>query len=176
MNGSGEPTHAGQAGPDNDRRASVAENTAARARLKDPLERASDAELERPLDGEWTVGAVLAHLAFWDRFVQARWEFYGREGAVLTLSDALVNLINAANLPAWRALEPRRAAELAVSAAEACDAHVAGLSVEAVAAAAAVGAEPMGNRWMHRGSHLAELERVLRAPEQPPPSAGPSRR
>jgi hypothetical protein len=39
----------------------------ARQRLQVLVARLDDAELAYPLGDEWTVAAVLAHLAFWDR-------------------------------------------------------------------------------------------------------------
>lgn len=49
-------------------------NDAARTRLRDLVARLGDDGLARPLADGWTVGAMLAHLAFWDRIVLARWQ------------------------------------------------------------------------------------------------------
>src|SRR6266508_3144042 len=58
-------------------RSYVTENNIQRARLSALVDRLSDAELARPLAAGWTVGAVLAHVAFWDQRVLTlieRWE------------------------------------------------------------------------------------------------------
>lgn len=48
------------------------------------------------MDG-WSASAVLAHLAFWDRFTLGRWRTYlaGREAGIAPLTDVL----NAASPP-----------------------------------------------------------------------------
>ena len=38
-----------------------------RQRLQRFVDESSDADLARPIEGDWTVGALLAHIAFWDR-------------------------------------------------------------------------------------------------------------
>lgn len=136
-------------------------NAADRERLRALVTRLSEAELQRPLAAGWTVAATLAHLAFWDRFVLERWEQYDREGAFLDLPDRLVDLVNAAMLPQWLALAPRRAAELALTEAEAGDRRIAGLAPEAVQAALATNRLAMLDRSRHRRAHLDELERAL---------------
>jgi sulfur carrier protein ThiS len=37
-----------------------------RERLRALVNRMTDKDLERRIDGDWTVAALLAHLAFWD--------------------------------------------------------------------------------------------------------------
>jgi len=59
------------------------------------------------------------------------------------------------------ALPPRRAAELAVSIAQAVDAKVAGLSDDLVARNAAAGGPVRLSRATHRCEHLDEIERAL---------------
>ena len=43
------------------------QNREARDRILALTANLSEADLSRPLDGGWTIGAELAHLAFWDR-------------------------------------------------------------------------------------------------------------
>ncbi|TMQ17769.1 MAG: hypothetical protein E6K82_20865 [Candidatus Rokuibacteriota bacterium] len=48
-------------------RSFVAVNDAERTRLQALVKRLTDADLGRAMPAGWTVGAILAHLAFWDR-------------------------------------------------------------------------------------------------------------
>lgn len=129
-----------------------------RARLR-RLTGAADAALRRPLADGWTV-AALAHLAFWDGWVGARWDRYDRDGAIEDLLDGILDLANAAGLPGWLAIEPRAAA-LALAAAEAVDRRIVALPPEAVAHGPATGRPAIVDRSPHRGPHLDQIERAL---------------
>src|SRR3989441_998473 len=123
-------------------RSYVAQNTAQRDRLSEFVERASDKELEAPMPAGWTVAAVLAHLAFWDQRIVVlvdAWQRAGATQAPSTVADHDVDWINDAGKPMLLALSPRAAARLAVAAAEAADARVAGLKDEFLTANAAAG-------------------------------------
>src|SRR5688500_1560621 len=111
-------------------------NDAERERLRALVARLSDEDRARPLADGWTVGAALAHLAFWDRLALARWQAHLGDGTPLVaLSDEVADLINAAGLEQWLALPSREAARQAVAAAEALDGLVQGLGPEAAEAA-----------------------------------------
>jgi len=75
--------------------------------------RLSDAELTRPIDPPWTAAGLFAHVAFWDRFVHARWLLAANGGSrtPIDLDDALLELINDASLQQWVATPPRTAVE-----------------------------------------------------------------
>ena len=139
----------------------VARNAADRERLHALVARLSEEELQHPLGDGWTVAAALAHLAFWDRYVLARWGQYERDGAFLALPDRHVDLANEAALPQWLALPPRRAAALALVAAEEVDRRIAGLAPEAVGAALATDRPAMVDRSRHRRAHLDAIEGAL---------------
>jgi hypothetical protein len=119
----------------------------------------------------WTVGATLAHLAFWDRWVVRRWRDWERFGGFRAYPDDLIDLINEAALPEWMALPPDVAAELALTSAAAIDAAVAALPPVAIADALATGRAALVDRTPHRAHHLNEIETALmigqdaRAPE-----------
>ncbi len=132
-----------------------------RDRLRHIAVTADDDMLRRRIDADWTVAAALAHLAFWDRWVTARWDQYDRDGAIQDLPDGILDLANAAGLPEWLALPPRTAADLALEAAEAVDRRIEGLAAEAVAHALATDRPAMADRSLHRGPHLDQIERVL---------------
>jgi len=144
-------------------RAYVAQNDSERARLQALVSRLSDAQLRRPMPAGWTVAAVLAHLAFWDQRVLSlleRWE--GSPSAVPpTIEDRHVDWINDATKPLLLALDPRRAAELALSIAVAVDRTVAKMSDDLLERNAAAGTPLSPVRATHRREHLDEIEHVL---------------
>ncbi len=45
----------------------IERNRASRQRLQDLLAQATDETMARTLPNGWSVGATLAHIAFWDR-------------------------------------------------------------------------------------------------------------
>jgi hypothetical protein len=148
----------------------LAENEASRARLAALLAGLSDDDLARPLDGAWTVAAALAHLAFYDWRIAALLERDPGAGPV-RLSPLDAEIINAASLPLYLAVPPRRAAALALQAAEAADRAVAALSPEAAQRFMTPGSSVNLQRAEHRLEHVEELE-ALFGQRPPAPGAG----
>src|SRR5689334_1488976 len=88
-------------------RSYIEQNTASRARLDALLERLSDADLSRELEGGWTITAALAHIAFWEEYdlmilrrslTQAKAPVYGDD-----------EVLNEAMRPLWLLLPPQAA-------------------------------------------------------------------
>jgi hypothetical protein len=141
----------------------VERNAAGLARLRALAARCTDDELQRPIEGGWTVAALLAHLAFWDQFVLARWKWAEREGLHVpqALDSAYQDLVNDAGMSLWLACPPREALRQALAAADAVDHYIAGLDDEVAAGLLASGRAPLVDRSWHRDPHLAEIERAL---------------
>jgi hypothetical protein len=142
----------------------VAENSAQRARLRALVGRLSDAELGRPMEAGWTVASVLAHLAFWDQriaVVVGRWRQAGPSAVPPAVDPGAVDWINDATKPMMLALPPRRAAEIAVAAADAADRALETLPDEFLAANQAAGAPVILVRARHRREHLDEIDKAL---------------
>lgn len=141
------------------------QNRAERARLRALVSRVSDADLARPMPGGWTVATVLAHVAFWDQRILAmldRWERLGPAAAPPPLvEEAHVDWINDAAKPMFLALDPRRAADLALAIAESVDRRIDALPDEFIARNTAAGAPINLHRADHRREHLDEIERAL---------------
>ena len=147
-------------------RSYVADNQGQLARLRALVDRLSEAELARAMPAGWTVGAVLAHLAFWDYRIVALLDAWGSDGRGTpppAYDEAAVDWINDAGKPLCLGLPPRTAARLAVEAAVTADARVAALSDGALAANAAAGSPISVRRAEHRRAHLDEIERALAA-------------
>jgi len=145
----------------------VTENNHERARLRALVDRLSDGELARPLDAGWTVGGVLAHLAFWDQrslILIERWEKEGPGAVPRSIDERDVDWINDSAKALCLALPPRAAARLAVAVADAVDRRVEMLSAELLAANAAAGGPINLLRAEHRREHVDEIERAVGRP------------
>ena len=142
----------------------IAENNRERARLRALVDRLSDGDLARSLDAGWTVGGVLAHLAFWDQRILVlieRWEKEGLGSIPRSVDDKDVDWINDSTKALCLALPPREAARLAVATADAVDRRVEALPDQHVAANAAAGNPISLFRAEHRRVHLDEIDRVF---------------
>lgn len=138
----------------------LAEAVAARERLQRLVARLSDADLQRTVDADWSIAAMLAHIAFYEYRALVLLDAWNRDGYRDSPLDAEV--INRAALPQWRALPPRMAAQQALDAAEAVDHRLATLADDLIAAIRGGAAGIQLNRE-HRTEHLDEIERVLGA-------------
>ena len=136
------------------------------ARLEALVSRLGDRELSRPLEAGWTVAGVLAHLAFWDQRVTTLVDRWGSDGTGTapdspgSYDEEAVDWINDAAKPMILALPPRVAAQVAVDAAAAADARVAGLSDELLAKNERTGLYINPLRADHRQEHLDEIEQM----------------
>jgi hypothetical protein len=138
-------------------------NAAGLQRLRAFMAGLSDDDLAREIDADWTVGAVFAHLAYWDRFLAARWAHATRHGlrAPDGLPDHLAALTNEAALAGWRACPPRVAAQQAVAAAEHTERLIAGLAPDRAAEAIAGGRPALVERTRHWSEHLDQIAAAL---------------
>jgi hypothetical protein len=135
-------------------------------RMRALVNRLTDAELGRPVNESWTVAAVLGHVAFWDGRALYLAEKLLR-GEAFTASDEEPedpDWINDGTRPLIHAIEPRRAAEVALSVAEQIDGLLASMP-PALASRTWPSDEtsPLNaSRADHRGEHLDEIEAALR--------------
>jgi hypothetical protein len=142
-------------------RSYVAENDAERARLKAVVDRLTDADLARLMSEEWTIGAGLLHLAFWDGLSLSKFEEWERTGEDQSppMRD-LVLAINQVMLPWWRTIAPAQIRHAVVVAAEAVDHKAETLPVPIIEAILAVRPRSL-TRAVHRRQHLDQIERAL---------------
>jgi hypothetical protein len=143
-------------------RSYVERNARELERMRALVARLTDDDLVRSVNEDWTVAAVLGHMAFWD----------GRENALagklergvpFTPSDDEpedVDWINDAARPLIHALAPREAAGLALRVAESTDARVATLPPERLWPQDP-GSPLNPDRASHRAEHLDEIEAAL---------------
>ena len=138
----------------------IERNEASRVRLRALLDRLTDDDLGRKV-GDWTVGMSLAHLAFWDHFGHLRWIETVASGRDLPVQvgSPLTDLINDTSLDLWsRSLDAACIRAFVLEAAEAFDAHVAGLPDRLVEAAQAADLPRTLDRSIHRAGHLEPIE------------------
>ena len=139
----------------------VEENNASRRRLKAIIGRLSDEDLTRFSSSGWTIAALLAHLAFWDRRVLVllrRWKEKGVDESPVdsdAMNDALKTLL--------LALEPRTAVDLCLASAEAVDAELEAITPELYEQIQTSSTHFRFNRGLHRDDHLNEIEQLLRS-------------
>lgn len=139
-------------------------NTRERERLRALIERVDEAELRAPVNEDWTVAAVLGHIAFWDARVLVLAEKLAR-GVPFSVSDEEpddVSWINDATRPLIHAIPPLAVARLALRIAEETDARVASLPPDRLWPRDP-GSPLNPLRASHRGEHLDEVEAVVRA-------------
>jgi len=137
----------------------IRENEEATARLAALVEKMSDADLSRDLGDGWTVAVALAHAGFWDRRSVKVVERWVRDGTPYRDQDD--DILNTALVDEWKAIPPRRAADMAVEAARSIDRTVAGLPDNVVAAVTAQGDDFLLRRYNHRREHIEQIEAVM---------------
>jgi hypothetical protein len=141
------------------------ENDKSRERLQKLVNSITDEELKLILYKEgWTIAAALGHLAFWDErraLNLQEWELNGIMESGINELDT--RIINDTLVPFLVALEPRKAAGLALAAAEKVDRIIARLSALLISKIEAEGDKYALNRGLHRKMHLDEIDILLKA-------------
>lgn len=129
-------------------------------RLRTLVTSLSTDSLSQVVGNGWTVAATLAHLAFWDQWVEARWNHFSRMGAFHDLPDDITDLVNEAATAEWHALSPRETVRLCLDAAISVTRRIEHLSPQHVTAAVDTGRLAMVNRTLHWYPHLDEIAAV----------------
>jgi hypothetical protein len=130
-------------------------------RLIASLSKLTPTELDVPLPNDWTVSATLAHLAFWDQWVVARWWRFQAIGGFEDIDDSVMDLVNEAALPAWTALAAEDTVRMALASARQAVDTVSNLREAAQAAATDTGRDAMLDRSLHWDPHLHEINKAL---------------
>ena len=118
----------------------------------------TDEEMQHPVGEHWTVGIVLAHLAWWDRRVMYVLDMTERNGELFVPEIDIV--VNDLSLPLWAAVPPCEAARIAIESAETLDQRL-----ESYPPALLEEIYAYNKRWvvraLHRGEHLDEVDAAL---------------
>jgi 7-keto-8-aminopelargonate synthetase-like enzyme len=137
----------------------IKDNASENDHLKKLVKRLSDQALRTPMAAGWTVAAMLAHLAFWDQRAITLIEKWKKEGISASLID--VEVVNEVTRRLCLAIEPRKAALLAMTLADEIDQVIVNLSPEMVEAILTKETTVKLNRADHRRNHLGEIEKAL---------------
>jgi uncharacterized damage-inducible protein DinB len=140
-------------------RSFIERNRASTQRIRAMVARLSDEELRHPVGEQWTVGVVLAHLAFSDLRVISLLDATERNGnLVFPEIDIAVNDIST---PLWAAIPPREAARIAIETAETVDKRLESFPPDLLEEIYAY-----KDRWvvraLHRDEHLDEADKALK--------------
>ncbi len=136
-------------------------NRDATQRLLTFVESLTDQDLARPLEDGWTVGAALAHLAYWDRRYAELLAHNQRGEWAPDEHDMVTDVQNDALLPEWRLLPTGAVRTLLATSAERIDATVAGLAEDVVARILERDELHLLRRSRHRFEHIAQIESAL---------------
>ena len=137
----------------------VAENAKERERLRSLVKRLTDEELSLPLGNGWTIAVAFAHLSFWDQrilFLMRKWKKSGVEPSSID-----IDVTNDSLLSLWLALPPQKAANLAISSAEAIDRELEQTSSDLITTVESLGEKFRLYRSIHRKLHLDRIEDLL---------------
>ena len=150
-------------------------NAASRRRLAELVARLRPEDLALPTEptseGSWTIAQQLAHLAFWERSLEARWaiaeEAAGNDGPIdpLGMGMGVADVINwslAKMLDSWATAIGLAVGTEAVAAAESADATIERLAGRVPAGLAERKPRTL-DRAGHRVEHMAQIERALAA-------------
>ncbi len=146
-------------------RSFVEENARERERMRTLAAHLTDKELRSRVGNDWTISVAFAHLAFWDNrsvILMQKW----KKSGVVEPSPIDVEVTNEALLPLWISLEPRKAVNLAISAAEEIDRELEEAPLDIIAQIEALGDKFRLYRSIHRKMHLDQIEQVLNRKEQ----------
>ena len=121
----------------------------------------SDAELATDTGDGWTVSAVLAHMAFFDRMLVPRWDTYEKDGAFAEMTPRHFDLMNDAGAGDWSALPPRPTVAKCIEAAERAVARIDALPAKAMAVALETNRVALLDRTLHWGPHLDQIKSAI---------------
>ncbi len=137
-------------------------NAQSRERIGQLIARLRPEDYSRPVGADWTVGGLLAHIAFWDNMALTRWEQAAPDQAPRPLDQIGAELLNTAQLAHWNSLPPDFVAREVPQVAAAVDARLEKLSAAQVDAALAADMVRLVERVRHRNEHLDEIDRALK--------------
>lgn len=142
----------------------VADNAAARDRILSLVAQLTDAQMTIPFEDGWTIGAELAHLAFWESVHVARLRAALEAGGDLPgpFPAGAVDALNDAGLHGWRLLEGGAAIGLFAEASSEADAYLASLDPLVVDRIRSAGLTRLVERYRHRTVHGDAIEQALR--------------
>jgi hypothetical protein len=136
-------------------------NAKSTERLAKLVKSLTDDELKLVIYKEgWTVAVALAHMAFWDERRRVTLKLWKKKG--VGRKPVIDDITNDILIPFLLSIPVKKAAELAVTTAEALDKEIAELPPAMVKAIEATKDELALNRADHRNSHMDEIDAFLK--------------
>ena len=142
----------------------VDENADSRGRLAAFIQRLTDEELIHPMEAGWTVSGILAHIAFWDQRAVVLLRKWKQDGIAPSPIDT--DIVNEATRKLCLSIPPDIAVQLVLTSALEIDREIEQLDAEALSEVETTGKTVRLNRALHRGEHVAQIERVLAQAKQ----------
>jgi len=139
-----------------------AQNAQWRERLMEVVGRLADADLDRPAGGPgWTVGGLLAHMAFYDYRALTLLDKWKKNA--IGPSGLDIDVVNDSLKPLFNVLRPRELRRMVVQAAEDLDAEIDALDPGFLSRIESEGKPVRLNRAAHREHHLGQIEKAVGA-------------
>ncbi len=168
--GSGAGAASSAAGDEAVDRSHLERNRDSLAKMREVFAGISPEDMQLPSgEGLWTVGQLIGHMGFWERFNHARWkEALARgSGAVpFPLPDGTADVLNDAQAQSWGSLassQPPVVMAETVASAEALDELIATLPADVPLAKLLRDQPRVLDRSLHRAEHLAQIQTALAA-------------
>jgi hypothetical protein len=140
----------------------IAENTKSRARLVKLAKFLTEKEFHYVIYKEgWTIAVALAHLAFWDERRRLQFKIWREKGVSPT--PAIDDIVNDVLIPILLTIPPKKAAALAVKAAEELDKEIEEMPDKMRKEVEALNEPKALDRASHRNQHLDEIDEFLKA-------------
>jgi len=139
----------------------IVENKKSRARLSKLVNSLSEKDMQLVIYKEgWTVAVAFAHVAFWDERRRLMIKAWREKGVSPT--PYIDDIVNDVLIPLLLAIPPKKAADLAVKAAEALDKEIEALPDKIRREIEALNDPKALERAIHRNQHLDEIEDFLK--------------
>lgn len=139
----------------------VEHNSESRRKLDDLAKTLTDEDMARVTPYGWTVGALFAHMAWWDHRMVVLLRRCKASGVDHSPVDS--HAINESLKPLCHALPARTALRLCLASAEETDAELSTISPELFAQIEASPNHFRMNRSLHRNDHINDILSLVRA-------------
>jgi hypothetical protein len=138
------------------------ENRIQNDRLKSVLDKLNPAQWSQNIGGDWSIGTMLCHLAFWDQITSVRLRLWKEKGRLAVIPDEdNINSINDSMRFICAAIDYERGKSLVKKSADEIDSLARNLTPAQLTELESSGRDRWFKRSLHRQHHLERIERAL---------------
>ena len=138
------------------------ENRIQNDRLKSVLDKLNPAQWSQNIGGDWSIGTMLCHLAFWDQITSVRLRLWKEKGKLAVIPDEdNINSINDSMRFICAAIDYERGKSLVKKSADEIDSLARNLTPAQLTELESSGRDRWFKRSLHRQHHLERIERAL---------------